>query len=57
MSAKVNEAEGVVEFGLKSVFYNGVERAESGPMPSHVEFAHRLYTKLWMETAVRNTTL
>lgn len=57
MSAKVNRQEGVVEFGLKSVFYNSLTRAETAPMPSHVEFLHRQYTKLWMETAIRNTTL
>jgi len=57
MSAKINKEEGVAEFGLKSVFYKGLGKAEGthGPMPSHVEFLHRQYTKLWMETAIRNT--
>lgn len=59
MSAKINKAEGVVEFGLKSVFYNGQGPVEgtNGPMPAHIEFLHRQYTKLWMETAVKNTTM
>jgi hypothetical protein len=43
-----------VEFRLKSVFFKGLGKVEgeAGPMPAHVEFAHRLYTKLWMESAV-----
>lgn len=56
MSARINREEGVVDFGLKSVFYNGLEKFDVGPMPAHIEFLHRQYTKLWMETAVRNTT-
>lgn len=52
MSVTVNKEEGVAEFRLKSVFYSGLGKTEAAPMPSHVEFAHRLYTKLWMETAI-----
>lgn len=54
MSVRVDKEEGVAEFRLKSVFYKGLGTATGKPMPEHVEFAHRLYTKLWMETAVRN---
>jgi hypothetical protein len=57
MSAKVNQAEGVVEFGLRSVFYLGLGKADGPPMPAHIEFLHREYAKLWMETAVSNTQL
>lgn len=52
MSAKVNKDEGVVEFGLKSVFYKGAGKAEAPPMPWHIEFLHRQYTKLLMESAI-----
>ncbi|KAG9247480.1 hypothetical protein BJ878DRAFT_539265 [Calycina marina] len=54
MSADVKEDEGVAEFGLKSVFFVGDKKIDgtSGPMPAHIEFLHRLYTKLWLETAV-----
>ncbi|KAJ7179586.1 hypothetical protein C8R46DRAFT_1212130 [Mycena filopes] len=52
MSAVINESEGVAEFGLKSVFFQGEGRSE-GSIPSHIAFAHRLYTKLWMESALR----
>lgn len=54
MSVKINKEEGVAEFGLKSVFYKGLGKAEAAPMPPHIEMLHRWYTKLWMETAVRN---
>jgi hypothetical protein len=52
MGVTVNKEEGVAEFRLKSVFYKGLGTATGPPMPAHVEFAHRLYTKLWMETAL-----
>ncbi|PGH16188.1 hypothetical protein AJ79_01955 [Helicocarpus griseus UAMH5409] len=52
MSASINKDEGVAEFGLKSVFYQGLGKAEGEPMPSHIVWLHRQYTKLWMETAV-----
>ena len=57
MGAKINKEEGVVDFTLKSVFYKGLGVSTEKPMPPHVEFAHRLYTKLWMETAVQNVIL
>lgn len=57
IGAKINKEEGVAEFTLKSVFYKGLGTAIEKPMPAHVEFAHRLYTKLWMETAVQNVIL
>ncbi|KAJ7088539.1 hypothetical protein C8R43DRAFT_1082338 [Mycena crocata] len=52
MTAVVKESEGVAEFGLKSVFFQGEGKTE-GSMPAHIAFAHRLYTKLWMESALR----
>ncbi|KAJ7223094.1 hypothetical protein GGX14DRAFT_657180 [Mycena pura] len=51
MSAVIDANEGVVEFGLKSVFFKGDGKSE-GAMPAHIAFAHRLYTKLLMESAV-----
>lgn len=54
MVAQVKKDEGVAEFQLKSCFYQGLGKADKGPMPWHVEMAHRWYTKLWMETAVRS---
>ncbi|KAI9052348.1 hypothetical protein LZ554_003698 [Drepanopeziza brunnea f. sp. 'monogermtubi'] len=52
-----DENGGVAVFRLKSVFFQGSGTAENKPMPSHMEFLHRLYTKVWMETALRNVTL
>jgi hypothetical protein len=57
MGVNINKEEGVAEFRLKSVFYKGLGKADSKPMPNHIEFAHRLYTKLWMETAMGNVLL
>jgi hypothetical protein len=57
MGVTVNQEEGVAEFRLKSIFYKGLGTADAPPMPAHVEFAHRLYTKLWMETAIPNVTM
>jgi hypothetical protein len=62
MTAEVKEAEGVVEFGLKSVFYNGLSGYKNGPdggpgsdpMPAHVHWLHQQYDKVLMESAIRN---
>lgn len=53
MGVVVNKEKGVAEFRLKSVFFKGTG-TNGAPMPAHIEFLHRLYTKLWMETAIRN---
>lgn len=57
MKASIDKAEGVAVFELKSVFFKGIGKSTEPPMPPHVEFAHRLYTKLWMETAVGNCVM
>jgi hypothetical protein len=57
IGVNINKEEGVAEFRLKSVFYKGLGKADLKPMPDHIEFAHRLYTKLWMETAMGNVLL
>ncbi|QSZ33454.1 hypothetical protein DSL72_005022 [Monilinia vaccinii-corymbosi] len=54
IKASIDRSEGVAIFELKSVFFKGKGRTSEKPMPEHVEFAHRLYTKLWMETAIGN---
>jgi hypothetical protein len=57
MGAVIKQEEGVAEFTLKSCFYQGLGKSESesGPMPAYMEWLHRQYTKLWMETAVLKT--
>ncbi|KAH8593929.1 hypothetical protein B0O99DRAFT_688356 [Bisporella sp. PMI_857] len=52
MVTNVKKEEGVVEFGLKSVFFAGNQKTEGKPMPDPIEWLHRLYTKLLMETAL-----
>ncbi|KAL9621316.1 MAG: hypothetical protein Q9160_004207 [Pyrenula sp. 1 TL-2023] len=49
--------EGEVEFRLKSVFWRGegkVREGEGGPMGATVQWAHRVYDKVLMESGVRN---
>ncbi|KUJ14931.1 uncharacterized protein LY89DRAFT_125544 [Mollisia scopiformis] len=57
MSVKVDKEKGEAVFGLKSVLFQGLGKADKAPMPPHIEFLHRVYTKLWMETAVSNCVL
>jgi hypothetical protein len=66
MTAAVKPEEGVAEFRMKSIFYQGtaeggpkvVDKGEEGkwenhgPMQGAIWFAHKLYTKLWMESAL-----
>jgi hypothetical protein len=52
MSARVKGD--AIEFGLKSVFFQGLGKPEGKPMTPWVEVAHRLYTKVLMETAIWN---
>jgi hypothetical protein len=60
MTAEIKRDEGVAEFGLKSIFYNGLNGyksgSEAGPMPSHVQWLHQQYDKVLMESAIRNVT-
>jgi len=58
MVAEIKKDEGVAQFKLKSVFYNGLgERDETGngqgPMPWHVQWLHAQYGKVMMETSLR----
>lgn len=54
MSAVVKQDEGVAEFGLKTCFFKGLGKAESEPMPLHIAWLHRQYSKLLSTTAVPN---
>jgi hypothetical protein len=57
MSAVIKKDEGVAEFRLKSIFYKGLGTTDTTPMPGYMEFLHRQYTKLWMETAIQNVVV
>jgi len=54
IAAEVNIDKGYAEFRLKSIFYQGLGKAEKEPIGGFGEWLHRQYTKLWMESAVRN---
>lgn len=56
IGAKVNPDKGYAEFRLKSVFYQGLGKVEGNkqPMDGFMWWAHKQYTKLWMESAMRN---
>lgn len=63
MSAEVKKDEGVAEFGLKSIFYNGLGpqpdqegKPPSEPMSPWIKWLHQQYAKVWMETAITNCT-
>lgn len=60
MTAEVKKEQGVVEFGLKSVFFNGLsgykDLSGAAPMPWHIQWLHQLYDKVLMESAVGNVT-
>ncbi|KAJ6482916.1 hypothetical protein C8R47DRAFT_577327 [Mycena vitilis] len=53
MTAEVKASEGVAEFGMKSVFFQGEGKGDGSVMPAPVAFAHRLYTKFLMESALQ----
>ncbi|KAH7119658.1 hypothetical protein B0J11DRAFT_491546 [Dendryphion nanum] len=54
MEVTTDEEAQTATFHLKSVFVNTTaEGKDAQPLPWRFQFAHRLYTKLWMETAVR----
>jgi hypothetical protein len=59
IGVQINLEEDVAVFSLKSVFYQGVGRVEGadGPLPGIVEWAHRLYTKALMESAILNVVV
>lgn len=59
LTTEVKEEEGVVEFGVKCVFYNGLappdkEGARNEPPGAMVKWLHEKYDKLLTESAIRN---
>jgi hypothetical protein len=54
MEVSTDKAAQTATFHLKSVFVNTTpEGKDDKPQPWQFQFAHRLYTKLWMEGATR----
>lgn len=63
MIADIKADDGVVQFGLKSVFYNGLGPQPDGkvdqgrgPMGPWIQWLHQQYDKILMETAILNCT-
>ncbi|KAM3415318.1 hypothetical protein BST61_g8847 [Cercospora zeina] len=62
LTAEVKKDEGVAEFGLKSIFYNGLAipdptgKPGRGPLPYWIQWLHQQYDKVLMETALNNVT-
>ncbi|SMQ46460.1 unnamed protein product [Zymoseptoria tritici ST99CH_1A5] len=62
MQAEIKKDEGVAEFGLKSVFYNGLAQPDkegkppAPPMSAWIQWLHAQYDKVLMETAISNCT-
>ncbi|KAL2851179.1 hypothetical protein BJY01DRAFT_232993 [Aspergillus pseudoustus] len=56
MSAVAKPDEGVVEFGLKTCFFQGLGKTQGPPVPAPIEWLHRQYVKLLMESALQNVT-
>jgi hypothetical protein len=55
MEVTTDEKEQTATFHMKSVLVNTAEGGKDAtPLPWHFQYAHRLYTKLWMETALKN---
>ncbi|KAL2793194.1 hypothetical protein BJX66DRAFT_232293 [Aspergillus keveii] len=54
ISAVAKHDEGVVELGLKTCFFQGLGKAQASPVPAPIEWLHRQYVKLLLETAVQN---
>jgi hypothetical protein len=57
ISATTDFDKGFAEFRLKSIFYQGEGEAQDkthGPMSGTMLWLHTLYTKLWMESAMRH---
>ena len=53
LAVQIKPSLGVVEFQFKCVFFRGLGSTTEPPMPWHVEWLHRQYSKLLMETSVR----
>ncbi|KIY72523.1 hypothetical protein CYLTODRAFT_434742 [Cylindrobasidium torrendii FP15055 ss-10] len=57
IAVDVKKEEGVVDFHLRSIFWQGVGKTEVQPMGEwYVDWLHKQYSKVLMESAVKNVT-
>lgn len=53
LTANVKPDDEVVEFGFKSVFFQGIGRAKGLPMPGFIVWLHEVYAKALLGSGVR----
>ncbi len=58
ISAEIDKERNEAVLGLKSCFFNGVDKTQGvqGPMPGWVEELHQWYARLWMVTGAARVT-
>ncbi|OJK02138.1 hypothetical protein ASPACDRAFT_40956 [Aspergillus aculeatus ATCC 16872] len=53
VAARVDKENNVVEFGFKSLFFQGIGRTDQLPMPGPVVWLHELYAKILLKSGVQ----
>ncbi|KAL5341131.1 hypothetical protein BJX70DRAFT_396186 [Aspergillus crustosus] len=53
LTARVDETNDTVEFGFKSIFFQGLGKSDKLPMPGPVIWLHEQYAKALVEFGVR----
>lgn len=54
ITAQVNSEDATVEFGFKSLFFQGIGKSDKVLMPGPVVWLHELYAKALLEFGVRS---
>ncbi|KAJ5343270.1 uncharacterized protein N7506_003094 [Penicillium brevicompactum] len=54
LSVRLEPEEGHVEFGFKSLFFQGLGKSDRPPMPGFVVWLHEQYAKALLESGVRH---
>ncbi|KAL4882660.1 hypothetical protein BJY04DRAFT_186679 [Aspergillus karnatakaensis] len=53
VTARVDEEQGIAEFGFKSIFFQGLGKTDKLPMPGPAIWLHEQYAKALLEFGVR----
>ncbi|KAG7095261.1 hypothetical protein E1B28_006034 [Marasmius oreades] len=56
LAVEMKPEEGVAEFHMRTVLWQGQGKADTPPMSGPLQWLHQQYAKLWMETALHNVT-
>ncbi|KAJ5775472.1 uncharacterized protein N7511_000483 [Penicillium nucicola] len=54
LSVRANPEEQSIQFGFKSLFFQGLDKTNKLPMPALVVWLHELYAKALLESGVRH---